>query len=84
MRKKLTRIGKDFAIVIERPILELLDISANAELEVRTDGTRLIIEPVAQARLHTRADIERLSLELMSEFDATFRELAAVAPRSPQ
>ena len=75
MRKKLIRIGKDFAIVIERPILELLDISATTELEVRTDGHRLIIEPAAEARLHTRDDIERVGLELLAQFDSTFREL---------
>ena len=75
MRKKLIRIGKDFAIVIERPILELLDISATTELEIRTDGTRLIIEPATQARLHTRDDVERLGRQLLVQFDSTFREL---------
>ena len=49
MRKNLSAIGNSLGLVIEKPILELLGITRDTELEVTTDGTRLIIEPV-----HTR------------------------------
>ena len=50
MRKKLSAIGDSLGIVIEKPILELLDIDRETELEVRTDGERLIIEPIRGPR----------------------------------
>lgn len=75
MRKKLVKLGKDFGIVIERPILELLDIPPDAELEVRTDGERLIIEPATSPRLFTKSDLERLALEILADHDETFRDL---------
>ena len=53
MIKKLTVIGNSYGLVIDRSILELLHITPEAELEVSTDGTRLIIEPV-HARRATR------------------------------
>jgi antitoxin MazE len=46
MRKSLSAIGNSLGLVIEKPILELLGITRDTELEVTTDGTRLIIEPV--------------------------------------
>jgi len=50
MIKKLTAIGNSYGLVIDRAILELLHITPESELEVSTDGTRLIVEPVAAAR----------------------------------
>ena len=46
MRKHLSAIGNSLGLVIEKPILELLNISKDTELEVATDGVRIIIEPV--------------------------------------
>jgi antitoxin MazE len=46
MRKKLSAIGNSLGIVIEKPILELLQIDRDTELEMTTDGSRLIIAPV--------------------------------------
>lgn len=45
MIKRLTKHGNSLALVIEKPVLELLRIDAKTQLEVATDGTRLIIEP---------------------------------------
>ena len=53
MIKKLTMIGNSYGLVIDRSILELLHITPETELELSTDGTRLIIEPV-HARRATR------------------------------
>lgn len=46
MRKRLSSIGNSLGIIIEKPILELLDIDRDTELELHTDGNRLIIEPI--------------------------------------
>jgi len=46
MRKKLSAVGNSFGLVIEKPILELLSIDRDTELEMTTDGERLIIEPI--------------------------------------
>jgi antitoxin component of MazEF toxin-antitoxin module len=46
MLKKLIAIGNSYGLVIDKSILELLHIGPDTELELSTDGTRLIIEPV--------------------------------------
>ncbi|HEX9104658.1 MAG TPA: AbrB/MazE/SpoVT family DNA-binding domain-containing protein [Polyangia bacterium] len=53
MIKKLTAIGNSYGLVIDKSILELLRITPDTELELSTDGTRLIIEP-ARGERHPR------------------------------
>ena len=45
MVKKLTRHGNSLALVIDRPILDLLKIDPETPLDVSTDGKQLIIAP---------------------------------------
>jgi antitoxin component of MazEF toxin-antitoxin module len=46
MIKRLTKHGNSLALVIDRPVLDLLEIDADTPLSVTTDGERLIIAPV--------------------------------------
>jgi len=50
MIKKLTRHGNSMALVIDKPVLELLRIDGDTPLEISTDGTALVIAPVRDAR----------------------------------
>ena len=45
MIKKLTRHGNSLALVIDRPILDLLQIDQDTALDLSTDGKRLIVAP---------------------------------------
>ncbi|HTP24975.1 MAG TPA: AbrB/MazE/SpoVT family DNA-binding domain-containing protein, partial [Anaeromyxobacteraceae bacterium] len=72
MRKKLSAIGNSLGIVIEKPILELLDIDRETELDIRTAGERLIIEPVRGRR----AKVKVAGQHAMDAHDATLRKLA--------
>ena len=46
MVKRLTRHGNSLALLIDRPILELLKIDADTPLELSTDGQVLIVSPI--------------------------------------
>ena len=50
MRKRLSAIGNSLGIVIEKPILELLEIDRETELDMTTDGDRLIISPIRKGK----------------------------------
>jgi len=45
MIKTLTKHGNSWALIVDRPILDLLKIGADTPLEGSTDGTQLIISP---------------------------------------
>ncbi len=46
MIKQLTKHGNSYALIIERPIMELLKIDPTTPLEISTDGDLLILSPV--------------------------------------
>ena len=50
MIKKLTRHGNSLALVVDRAVLDLLNIDADTPLEISTDGQVLVVSPVRDAR----------------------------------
>ena len=50
MLKHLTKHGNSLALVIDRGILDLLEIEADTPLSLTTDGKCLVVSPVRGAR----------------------------------
>ena len=46
MTKKLTRHGNSLALVIDRGVLDLLNIDDDTPLDISTDGDVLIVTPI--------------------------------------
>ena len=74
MIKTLTKHGNSAALVIERPILELLGASADTAFEVVTDGHALILTPLKDTvhSVKVRKSIERVG----KRYAKSFEELA--------
>lgn len=49
MIKTLTKHGNSLALVIEKPVLELLGADGDTPFEISTDGEVLILSPVRDA-----------------------------------
>jgi antitoxin component of MazEF toxin-antitoxin module len=74
MTKHLTAHGNSAALVIDKPIMDLLKITMETPLEITTDGKNLIISPV---RDEAREKKFRASLaRVTAKHDKTFRRLA--------
>lgn len=74
MVKKLTKHGNSLALVIDRPILDLLKIDPETPLDVSTDGKRLIVEP---AKLSARRKKFEAAQELAHQrYGKAFEKLA--------
>jgi len=74
MVKKLTRHGNSLALVIDRPILDLLRIDPETPLDVSTDGKQLIVAPA-------KPSVRRKKFEAAQElahqrYAKAFRKLA--------
>ena len=54
MTKKLSRHGNSLALVIDRSILELLNIDERTKLDISTDGRALVITPAHNKRRRAR------------------------------
>ena len=54
MVKHLTRHGNSYALIIDRPVLDLLGIQPDMPLEITTDGRALIVRPLPNPEQHER------------------------------
>ena len=63
MMKRLTKHGNSLALVIDRGVLDLLDIDADTPLSITTDGKCLVIAPVRDAKRQAafRAALEEVN-----------------------
>jgi antitoxin component of MazEF toxin-antitoxin module len=72
--KKLTKHGNSLALVIDKPVLDLLRIDQETPLDITTDGKRLIVSPAkASAR---RKKFEAAQAWAHKKYGRAFRRLA--------
>jgi antitoxin component of MazEF toxin-antitoxin module len=73
MTKKLVRHGNSAAIILDKPILELLNLTMDTPLEISTDGQSIVISPAtADSEDHFRASLDRIN----AQFAPTLARLA--------
>ena len=74
MTKRLTRTGNSLALVIDRPLLEALEIDVETELELSTDGDVLVVTPLRDPKRRRR--VADLVAEAHEIYGGVFRRLA--------
>ncbi len=74
MLKKLTKHGNSLALVIDRPILDLLKIDPETPLDVSTDGKRLIIAPAGASERRKKFDAAQQRAH--KQYGKAFKKLA--------
>ena len=74
MLKKLTKHGNSLALIIDRPILDLLQIDPATPLDVSTDGKQLIIAPVKPSARRKKFDAAQEWAH--KRYGKTFQKLA--------
>ncbi len=72
--KRLTKHGNSLALVLDKPILDLLRIDAETPLEIETDGTMLTVEPVRDPKV--RAQFEKSWGAIRRRHTKAFKRLA--------
>ncbi len=73
MVKTLSAIGNSLGIIIDKPILELLEIERDTPLEITTDGDTLTIRPQRQTRAER---LMAVADDVMDEYEEAFKTLA--------
>ena len=61
MKKTLIRHGNSAALIIDKPILELLNIGIDTPLNISTDGSKLIIEPMKDIPGRTKEALKKVN-----------------------
>ena len=82
MIKKLARYGNSLALIIDKPILVLLNIKETTPLKIRTDGQHIILEPVHEHQTYASSSVsndEKLQKayeELSEQYALALKRLA--------
>lgn len=77
MIKTLTRHGNSYALVIDKPILELLKIDPETPLEITTDGRSLTVAPAQDTNEAEQAELlVKARARMHGKYAKTFRKLA--------
>jgi antitoxin MazE len=74
MIKKLTKHGNSYALVIDRGIMDLLNISEKSALYVTTDGRSLIVSPADDK--NKQAKFEAAVEKSFKKFPRMYKNLA--------
>ncbi len=72
--KKLTKHGNSLALVIDRPILDLLRIDSDTPLDISTDGERLVVSPAKPSP--RRKKFEEAQKAAHKRYGKAFKRLA--------
>ena len=73
MTKKLVQHGNSAALIIDKPILDLLNMGMDTPLEITTDGRNIVISP---ATSHTEDEFLASLDKINSRFSTTLERLA--------
>jgi antitoxin component of MazEF toxin-antitoxin module len=74
MIKTLTAHGNSAALIIDKPIMEILNITMDTPLKISTDGKNLIISPLRDASRDER--FARALHKVNARHASTLRRLA--------
>ncbi|MBS0262486.1 MAG: AbrB/MazE/SpoVT family DNA-binding domain-containing protein [Planctomycetes bacterium] len=74
MQKTLTKHGNSYALVIEKPILELLRVTPDTPFEIISDGSCLVLTPVREAKAEKK--FQKALDDLHQRFGRAMKKLA--------
>lgn len=76
MIKKLSKHGNSLAILIDKPILELLNINEHTQIHIKTDGTNIIIEPIRNTTISSDSKLQELYEDLVGKYNNVLKKLS--------
>jgi antitoxin component of MazEF toxin-antitoxin module len=71
MIKKLVRHGNSRALIIDKPILEILGATEDSDFSITTDGRSLTITPVKSAEEEQKLAFEYAAQEALKRYGST-------------
>jgi len=80
MKKKLSKFGNSLALILDKPILKLLDINENTILKIKTDGKKITITPVESSQkrvtISKNKTVQKSFEDVLEKYAEAFQKLA--------
>lgn len=71
MVKTLSKVGSSYSLIIDKALLQILDIEPDTPLEIKTDGKSLIVTP-------TKKEPTKASLAVQKAFEVSVQQYGDV------
>jgi antitoxin component of MazEF toxin-antitoxin module len=76
LRKKLVRHGNSYALILDKPILDMFGFEGDGEIELRPVGGYILLAPVSGRRGIPDAELEETLAWITKHHGETMRKLA--------
>lgn len=76
MKKRLVKHGNSRALVIDKAILEVMNLAEDDEVQISINGDQLVITPVRGEEDERHKRFEQAVERTMEQYDDLFRRLA--------
>lgn len=78
MKKRLSKHGNSLALVIDKPILNLVGINEKTILSISTDGNSITIKPMRtkKAKISNDAKMQQVYENLVEKYAPALQKLA--------
>jgi antitoxin component of MazEF toxin-antitoxin module len=78
MIKKLSKHGNSLALLIDKPILELLGANENTQFKIKIEEDKIILEPILteSKTISKNTKLQKKYEELVEKYDAVLKKLA--------
>lgn len=76
MVKTLSKVGSSYSLIIDKALLQILDIEPDTPLEIKTNGKSLIITPIDKAELKASPDVQRAFKASMEQYGEVYKKLS--------
>ena len=79
MIKKLSKTGTSYAVILDKTLMQLLSITPETLLELKTDGKSLILTPIEQSVAEESLqdpDFQAAWAQSKQKFESAYQRLA--------
>jgi len=76
MVKKLTKHGNNFALILDKPLLELLKINEGTDLELQIEDGNLVIKPIKRSKSLKKSATDKIADRVIKKYEPVLRKLA--------
>lgn len=77
MKKKLTKHGNSMALVIDKPLMKLLNLNEKSEVKITIKDGKLIIEPVQkEIKKRSAQQVREATRKIIEEYAEAFKKLS--------
>ncbi len=76
MVKMLSKVGSSYSLIIDKALLQVLDIEPDTPLEIKTDGKSLIVTPTAKFPTKANSAVQEAFENSMKQYGEVYKKLA--------